>query len=63
MVFIAGLVIRSDQNEESGAAAGNSHWVHPENTGNLTIENSWLYFAGGDDRWFMSVDVEVWGLH
>jgi hypothetical protein len=40
--------------------------VFPKNTGNLTKgghENGQLNFAGGKDKWFMTEDVEVWGLH
>ncbi len=62
-MFGNGLWIRADQNKQSLAIAMNNLWVHPENTGNLTSEHSYLYFAGSDDGWFNAVDVEVWGLH
>ncbi len=60
-----GFEINADQNKKSFAFACNYHWVHPENTGNLTINrlSSRLYFAGGDDSSFKCLDVEVWGLH
>ncbi len=64
MEFNNGLLINADQNKYSLASAGDRHWVHPENTGNLTIdEYNYLYFAGGNDEYFKCLDVEVWGLH
>ncbi len=47
MDFGNGLSINADQNNYSEAWAGNNNWVHPKNTGNLTIDGGWLCFAGG----------------
>ena len=64
MVFGCALYIIADQNRQSIAFADNAYWVHPQNTGNLMIDKyGELDFAGGDNRYFRSVDVEVWGLH
>ena len=50
MWFEGGLAINADKNKVSAARAMNDYWVHPENTGNLTIdEYGDLYFAGGND--------------
>ena len=61
--FGNGLAINADQNKESSAFARNDLWVHPKNTGNLTIKDGDLYFAGGNDSNFKAVDFEVWSLH
>ncbi len=63
MNFGGGLGINADQNKESEAYAKNSYWVHPENTGNLTIRHGCLCFAGGNNIYFKCLDVEVWGLY
>ncbi len=63
MMFGSGFYINADQNKQSEAWAWNGRWVHPENTGNLTIDGSDLCFAGGKNRNFKCLDVEVWGLH
>ena len=60
--FGNGFLINSG--EESYAVANNEVWVWPENTGNLIRDDAGLlYFAGGDDFSFTTVDIEVWGLH
>ena len=63
MAFGWGLSISSNKNNTLSAFAHNSWFVHPENTGNLKIKNGGLYFAGGTDGIFKSLDIEVWGLH
>ena len=63
MEFYWGLNIDAVKNENSLAIAQNIHWVHPEDTGNLTSEDGALFIAGGDNWFFKAVDVEVWGLH
>ncbi len=62
MKLFGGLSI--NVNEESTAIAHKSYWVHPQNTGNLTIDDGEIFFAGGNNYGlFKCLDVEVWGLH
>jgi len=60
--FGNGLDFRTDKNKEMAWADYNT-WVHPKNTGNLKKSGTDLFFAGGNDRYYKAVDVEVWGLH
>jgi hypothetical protein len=64
MEFGGGLYISAVQIKESSAFASVDYFVHPFNTGDLTIEDErYLFFSGGNYSTFKSVDVEVWGLH
>ena len=45
--FGCGLYINAD--EKSLTCASDAYWVHPENTGNLTIDGRNLYFHGGNN--------------
>ena len=63
MVIGDGLVIYTDKNTKSSAYADKDYFDYPQNTKNLKIEDTYLYFAGGNDDEFSCVDIEVWGLN
>ena len=63
MEIFNGLWINSDKNQLSKVYAGDNHFLHPLNIGNLQTCGGCLYFAGGDDEYFGCDDIEVWGLN
>ena len=65
LAFNKGFAISADEKnlKTKGCAHPNS-FVLPQNTGNLKKDaNGWLFFAGGNDKYFSCVDIEVWGLN
>ncbi len=63
--FNKGFAISADEkNKKSVACASPNNFVLPQNTGNLKKnENGSILFAGGNDKHFSCVDIEVWGLN
>ena len=63
MEICYGLRIFADKNKKSEAVANQEWFIWPKETGKLKIDSSNLYFAGGNDKKFGIVDIEIWGFN
>ncbi len=61
--FVGGFEINAHKNEKSRAGANFSYFLFPLDHKNLPSDDGRFCFAGGKDKYFKALDVEVWGLN